>query len=145
MEEKDKTISIAELKKHNKEGDLWIAVHGKVYDLSKFDAHPGGQEALNENAGTDATLTFDGVDHSLTDIKELKKYLIGNLEGYVENTTTSNSDGLRQRKTNATDDQVGGVKGERKKEEAQNQTKLVLILFIALTVLMGAKYLFDSM
>ena len=29
-------IKKVELEQHNKPGDLWIAVNGKVYDLSEF-------------------------------------------------------------------------------------------------------------
>lgn len=31
----------------NKEGDLWVTIDAKVYDLSKFaDLHPGGKSVL---------------------------------------------------------------------------------------------------
>lgn len=42
-----------ELAKHNKQGDLWLAIHGKVYDVSAFmDDHPGGGDVLVDAAGT---------------------------------------------------------------------------------------------
>lgn len=32
---------------HNKDGDLWVIIDAKVYDLSRFkDLHPGGAAAL---------------------------------------------------------------------------------------------------
>lgn len=34
--EGEKKIKKTELELHKKEGDLWVAVNGKVYDLSKF-------------------------------------------------------------------------------------------------------------
>ena len=47
-----KQISEQELAKHNKRGDLWVAIHGKVYDLTNFtDDHPGGDEVLYLAAG----------------------------------------------------------------------------------------------
>ncbi|KAG5652333.1 hypothetical protein H0H81_005401 [Sphagnurus paluster] len=50
-----------EVAKHNKQGDLWIVVDSKVFDLSKFAAmHPGGLSVLldEEVAGQDATNAF---------------------------------------------------------------------------------------
>lgn len=35
-------IAFSDVQKHNKEGDCWIVVHGKVYDVSTFE-HPGGK------------------------------------------------------------------------------------------------------
>ena len=38
--------------KHNKDGDCWIAVNNKVYDLSKFAMlHPGGAGVIRKVAG----------------------------------------------------------------------------------------------
>uniref|UniRef100_A0A3Q0KL60 Cytochrome-b5 reductase n=1 Tax=Schistosoma mansoni TaxID=6183 RepID=A0A3Q0KL60_SCHMA len=56
-------IDSAELAKHNKSDDMWIALdhQGKtiVYDITKFAAyHPGGVDVLLEYAGTDASEAF---------------------------------------------------------------------------------------
>lgn len=51
------SISLAELGAHNKEGDAWIAVKGKVYDVSSFN-HPGGKKILMRECGKDATEKF---------------------------------------------------------------------------------------
>ena len=38
-----KVITQAELAQHNGNGDVWMAIHGLVYDTSKFmEEHPGG-------------------------------------------------------------------------------------------------------
>eukprot|EP00095_Tigriopus_kingsejongensis_P001762 maker-scaffold183_size276960-snap-gene-1.30 protein:Tk01762 transcript:maker-scaffold183_size276960-snap-gene-1.30-mRNA-1 annotation:"cytochrome b5" len=60
---------------------IWIVLHDKVYDVSKFlDEHPGGEEILIENAGQVATEAFEDVGHS-TDAREmLKDYLIGEVQ-----------------------------------------------------------------
>ncbi|KAJ6619673.1 acyl-CoA dehydrogenase [Mycena sp. CBHHK59/15] len=59
-----KQFSTEEVSKHNKEGDLWVIVDSKVFDLSKFAGmHPGGLSVLldEEVAGQDATEAFFGL------------------------------------------------------------------------------------
>jgi cytochrome b involved in lipid metabolism len=54
-----------EIKSHNNSDDLWIVLHGKVYDLTKFlKEHPGGEEVLLNLAGKDGTTCFDDIGHS---------------------------------------------------------------------------------
>ncbi|GLB40182.1 putative acyl-CoA dehydrogenase, N-terminal domain [Lyophyllum shimeji] len=56
-----KEFTREEIAKHNKNGDLWIIVDSKVFDLSKFvSMHPGGLSVLldGEIAGQDATEAF---------------------------------------------------------------------------------------
>ena len=49
-------ISDSELAKHNNEHAMWVAVHGKVFDLTEFYMeHPGGFDIIEEWAGKDAT------------------------------------------------------------------------------------------
>ena len=56
----EKVYKLSDLKEHNKRNDIWVAVHGKVYDLTDFiDTHPGGEEVLLGVAGSNATETFD--------------------------------------------------------------------------------------
>ena len=44
---KEKVYKLSDLKDHNKRDDIWVAVHGKVYDLTKFLLlHPGGSRVL---------------------------------------------------------------------------------------------------
>lgn len=78
---------------HKSRRDLWVIIHGKVYNISKFvSEHPGGEDILLEHAGipskvsllthsfcqgTDATEIFEDIGHS-TDARELmKQFLIG--------------------------------------------------------------------
>ncbi|KZT12675.1 acyl-CoA dehydrogenase NM domain-like protein [Laetiporus sulphureus 93-53] len=59
-----RTFTIEEVSKHNKEGDLWIVIDSKVYDISKFaNLHPGGTGILLAEAiaGKDATQAFFGL------------------------------------------------------------------------------------
>lgn len=87
-----KKYTFAEVKEHNKPTDLWVVIHDKVYDVTKFlhevsrssycyhldeghsvliffffalnVQHPGGEEVLEEAAGKNATKDFDDADHS---------------------------------------------------------------------------------
>jgi flavocytochrome c len=67
-----RTITMDEVNKHNSEGDLWVILHGDVYDLTTFlPDHPGGKKAIMLFAGKDATEEFD----MLHPPNVLKKYL----------------------------------------------------------------------
>ncbi|CAF3536290.1 NADH-cytochrome b5 reductase [Fusarium graminearum] len=58
-------FSLADVKLHNTEDDIYIAIHGKVYDVTSFlQEHPGGAEFLLEVAGEDATEAYDNTGHS---------------------------------------------------------------------------------
>ncbi|KAI7831614.1 cytochrome b5 [Gamsiella multidivaricata] len=60
-----KIYSSADLAKHNTKDSLFLAIHGKVYDCSGFiDEHPGGEEVLLDEAGRDASESFEDVGHS---------------------------------------------------------------------------------
>ncbi|XP_019161947.1 PREDICTED: acyl-lipid (9-3)-desaturase-like [Ipomoea nil] len=59
MAEPKKYITAEELKKHNKAGDLWVSIQGKVYDVSEWvKVHPGGELPLRSLAGQDVTDAF---------------------------------------------------------------------------------------
>ena len=83
-DEEVKYFSLEEVEKHKSpSGDdksIWIIIHDKVYDLTKFlDEHPGGEEILVEHAGQDSTEPFEDVGHS-TDARDMmKEYCIGEL------------------------------------------------------------------
>jgi cytochrome b involved in lipid metabolism len=62
-----------QVEQHKSPTDLWMVVHGYVYDVTSFvDTHPGGPEVLLEYAGTDATESFDEVGHSQDSIDMLQ-------------------------------------------------------------------------
>jgi len=63
--------------------DMWMAIHGKVYDLTAFqEEHPGGPEIMAEHAGVDGTEAFEEVFHSDAARELLKPLYKGDLEGY---------------------------------------------------------------
>jgi alkylation response protein AidB-like acyl-CoA dehydrogenase/predicted heme/steroid binding protein len=54
-----KSITQAELSQHSKPGDMWLAIDGDVYNVSKFaSVHPGGSKVLEHLAGNDVTQEF---------------------------------------------------------------------------------------
>ena len=69
-----------EVSMHYDEGDCWIIIAGKVYDVSLFlDEHPGGIEVIMEYAGLDATSDFEDLPHPPEAYDMLKTYLIGEI------------------------------------------------------------------
>ena len=69
-------VTMEELAKHNTEDDLWVAVHGFVYDFSDFaEEHPAGPESIRDLAGTDGTAAFAAVHNTnmLEDFEEEKR------------------------------------------------------------------------
>ena len=55
-----KIYSLSEVSMHNKPDDLWMVLHGEVFDLTLYlDYHPGGAKKLMLGAGKDATDLFN--------------------------------------------------------------------------------------
>lgn len=55
-------VTPAQLALHDKNTDAWLAVRGKVYNVTEYlPFHPGGPEELMRGAGKDATALFDQV------------------------------------------------------------------------------------
>ena len=54
-----KSYTIAEVAPHNLVTDCWMAIEGKVYNVTDFvNKHPGGKAILN-GCGKDATVLFN--------------------------------------------------------------------------------------
>ncbi|KAM8895355.1 cytochrome b5 type B isoform 2-T2 [Spinachia spinachia] len=75
-----KYYTLEEIRAHSVSSDSWLIIHDKVYDVTSFlEEHPGGEEVLLEQAGSDATESFEDVGHS-TDAREmLQQYYVGEL------------------------------------------------------------------
>ncbi|XP_072534806.1 cytochrome b5 [Salminus brasiliensis] len=75
-----KYYRLSEVEERNSFKSTWIIINHKVYDVTKFlEEHPGGEEVLREQAGGDATESFEDVGHS-TDAREMaSSMLIGEL------------------------------------------------------------------
>lgn len=73
--------TVAEVKEHNNGKSTWMVIHDKVYDITKFlEEHPGGEEVLLEQAGQDATESFEDVGHSQDARDLLDDYYMGEIE-----------------------------------------------------------------
>ncbi|XP_018425922.1 PREDICTED: cytochrome b5 type B isoform X3 [Nanorana parkeri] len=72
--------TLEDVQKRNSAKELWLVIHGRVYDITSFvEEHPGGEEVLFEQAGGDATESFEDVGHSIDARDMLKQYYIGDL------------------------------------------------------------------
>ena len=61
---------------------MWIVIHDRVYDVSKYaNEHPGGPIVLLNKAGRNASLAFEQASHS-KNAKEnvMVKYEIGKID-----------------------------------------------------------------
>lgn len=73
-------ITPQELAKHNKRNDAWMALKGKVYNVTPYmEFHPGGEEELMRGAGQDATHLFNEVHKWVNFEGMLQKCLVGRL------------------------------------------------------------------
>lgn len=45
-----------EIRRHSSKNDRWLVIDQRVYDVTKWLKHPGGQMLLNHYAGQDATV-----------------------------------------------------------------------------------------
>jgi len=59
-EQKYDTISMEEIRKHNKDTDCWVVINEHIYDLSDWhENHPGGSDIIKNNAGKIVTDIFN--------------------------------------------------------------------------------------
>lgn len=122
-----KKYTLAEIKEHNTLTDLWIAIHGKVYDVSGFvEEHPGGEEVILDYAGMDASDPFDEIGHSKHAMKLLKPLEIGELD----KKTSGKSSGKSSTSTTTTT-----------KTESSSSTILIVFVILPLIAYILYKYL----
>ncbi|KAL4993972.1 cytochrome b5-like heme/steroid binding domain-containing protein [Aspergillus recurvatus] len=81
----DKVYTKDELLVHNKDGNLWLAIDGTVYDLTKFsEEHPGGKKILLGVAGTDASKKYRKYHGDNILQRYAQEYRIGTLRGEMK-------------------------------------------------------------
>mmetsp|Transcript_11500 Transcript_11500/g.20347 ORF Transcript_11500/g.20347 Transcript_11500/m.20347 type:complete len:516 (+) Transcript_11500:69-1616(+) len=82
-----RNVSEAELAEHNKPSNMWLAVNGDVYDVSKFARlHPGGARVLEELAGRDVTEEFYEL-HRHDVLAKYARLKVGSLESGKSSVT----------------------------------------------------------
>ncbi|XHG06338.1 hypothetical protein AWENTII_009543 [Aspergillus wentii] len=70
---------------HNLKDDIWIVIHGQVFDITKYmQDHPGGADVLVEVAGSDATAAYEDIGHSEDAREIMQPYMIGTLQNAKE-------------------------------------------------------------
>ncbi|TKS87313.1 Cytochrome b5 [Collichthys lucidus] len=71
-----KYYRLSEVEEQNTFKSTWIIINNQVYDVTKFlEEHPGGEEVLREQAGGNATESFEDVGHS-TDAREMASSMV---------------------------------------------------------------------
>ncbi|XP_029284105.1 cytochrome b5 [Cottoperca gobio] len=71
-----KYFRLSQIEDQNTFKSTWIIINNNVYDVTKFlEEHPGGEEVLREQAGGDATESFEDVGHS-SDAREMAHNMV---------------------------------------------------------------------
>ncbi|OHE90505.1 cytochrome b5 [Colletotrichum orchidophilum] len=74
-------LTYQDVAEHNTKKDIYMVIHDKIYDCTKFvDEHPGGEEVLLDVGGQDATEAFEDVGHSDEARETLEQLFLGNLK-----------------------------------------------------------------
>ena len=101
-----------ELASHNSQDNCWLAINGKVYDVTKYiSSHPGGVAEIIRYCGQDATQAFATMNkvnssgHSQTARDLLANYYIGELNstaatGANNPSNTNSTDNTSDANTN---------------------------------------------
>ncbi|XP_034998691.1 cytochrome b5 [Hippoglossus stenolepis] len=72
----ERLFRLSEIQEQNSFKSTWIIIQHKVYDVTKFlEEHPGGEEVLREQAGGDATESFEDIGHS-SDAREMASSMV---------------------------------------------------------------------
>jgi len=80
-----KVYSLQEVASHGSPGDCWMAIHGKVYDVTTYlPDHPSRPEVIEPWCGKEASEAYDtktrGRRHSEAADRQLETLLIGSLK-----------------------------------------------------------------
>jgi cytochrome b involved in lipid metabolism len=82
----NKTFTLEEVALHSTAADCWLAMHGKVYNVTGMIKNHGGGDTILEGCGKDATVLFEtrpmgsGTPHSDKARGFAEKLYIGDLK-----------------------------------------------------------------
>lgn len=79
----ERRVTAAELRDRCSAGACWLLRGSSVYDVSNFvKLHPGGEQLLQDRAGTDIQRDLDGPPHRHSDnaLRWLEQYYVGEME-----------------------------------------------------------------
>jgi cytochrome b involved in lipid metabolism len=85
-------LNLDEVSRHSQASSCWMAIDGKVYDVTQFiNSHPGGAKRILEYCGKDASAAFatmgnKGKPHSAFARSLLANYLVGDLGSFISIT-----------------------------------------------------------
>lgn len=95
---RDTVYTMEQVAEHNKPDDLWIVIHGKVYDVSKWAIHhPGGHLCLENVAGADASDAFENYHPAYVYDKKLPRFQVGVVGEYEDTEFVKEFRTIRQR------------------------------------------------
>lgn len=138
-----RTYNYSEISRHSSPDDLWMILHGKVYDItSVMDSHPGGPEVLLEAAGSDSSIAFDEVGHSQDSLEMLKPLLVGIVDEYDELTYYKSNTKLKDTCKKVANSSIGESKFSRKlkrrrSRQSRDEILLYVLTFLAIIAALG--------
>jgi len=85
-----------EIRHHSTKKDRWLVVDNRVYNVTNWLKHPGGQMLLNHYAGQDASEAFHALHPEITRVqKYLKPFYIGDVSKNDEDDQVDNDQALK--------------------------------------------------
>ncbi|KAM0044970.1 putative cytochrome b5-like heme/steroid binding domain-containing protein [Helianthus debilis subsp. tardiflorus] len=73
-----KVFDSDDVTRHNNSQDCWVIINARVYDVTKLlNDHPGGDKALLDVAGKDASEEFEEAGHGSAARLMLDEYYVG--------------------------------------------------------------------
>jgi cytochrome b involved in lipid metabolism len=89
MVSKEVSLSMDEVSNHAYSYDCWIVIDGVVYNVGSYAKdHPGGDQAIFDYCGEDATAAFEEQGHSDFAHQLLGDFYIGDIGSTVDATNT---------------------------------------------------------